>query len=115
LLVSLGISPIWKTIVDTPTPAPFPSGPDIAAEISRYCAVHPDAGDTLDGIIWWLMQQRFHDTRDEIAAAVESLIHKGLLHRRVLAEGTVLFCCRDVPAELQARPSGGDNAHNTGH
>lgn len=34
----------------------------IAAEIQRYCASHPDAGDTLDGIVWWLMQQRFQDT-----------------------------------------------------
>lgn len=95
-----------------------PSSPcsDIAAEISRYCAAHRDAGDTLDGIAWWLMQQRFHDTREEIAAAAESLLHKGVLYRRVLADGTVLFCRRPAFAQLQPHPDGGDdNAANTDH
>jgi len=86
------------SIVDNPNPAdPLPR-PDIAAEISRYCATHQDAGDTLDGIVWWLLHQRFHDTREEIAAAAESLTLQGVLHRRVLADGTVLFCCRAEPA-----------------
>jgi hypothetical protein len=77
--------------------------------------VHPDAGDTLDGIVWWLMRQRFHDVRDELTAAVESLLAKGLLHRRVLADGRVLFCCRPAPAASQPHPSSGDgNAAGTG-
>ncbi|MBT1539649.1 hypothetical protein B7R78_0021980 [Ralstonia solanacearum] len=65
----------------------------MAAEISRYCASHPDAGDTLDGIAWWLVQQRFRDTRDEIEAAAEGLLRSGVLRRRVLVDGTVLFYC----------------------
>jgi hypothetical protein len=115
-VVFLTIQPIWKTTVDNSGSAPSSPCSDIAAEISRYCAAHRDAGDTLDGIAWWLMQQRFHDTRDEIAAAAESLLHKGVLHRRVLADGTALFCCRPAFAQLQPDPAAGDdNAANTDH
>lgn len=96
--------------MDKPGAAPSAPTTDIAAEISRYCAAHPDAGDTLDGIAWWLIQQRFHDTRDELVAATESLLHHGLLHRRVLADGTVLFCCRRDAAALQPSPHSGDTS-----
>jgi len=85
--------------VDKPAPAPSTPCPDLAAAIGRYCAAHPEAGDTLDGIAWWLMQQRFHDTRDELAAAAESLLQQGLLGRRILADGRVLFYCRRGPLE----------------
>jgi hypothetical protein len=65
----------------------------IAAEIERYCALHPDAGDTLDGIAWWLMQQRHDDALAEIEAAVETLVQSGVLVRRQLVDGTMLICC----------------------
>ena len=81
----------------------------IAAEISRYCASHPDAGDTLDGIAWWLVQQRFRDTRDEIEAAVESLLRSGVLHRRVLVDGTVLFYCRPGPFDGDSSAGSADH------
>lgn len=66
----------------------------IADEIQCYCALHPDAGDTLDGIIFWLIQQRFQETRAEIEEAVELLVQRRLLERTVLVDGTVLFTCR---------------------
>ncbi|MNR46575.1 hypothetical protein D3C85_1655660 [compost metagenome] len=69
---------------------------NIAAEIKRYCSSHADAGDTLDGITWWLVQQRFQDTRAEIEAAAESLVRQGVLSRREMAGGSVLYCCRSV-------------------
>lgn len=93
-----------NTAVDPSHPS---SCQDIEAEISRYCAAHRDAGDTLDGIAWWLMRQRLHDTREQIAAAAERLLHRGLLYRRVLPDGTVLFCCRPDPAPSQPQPFGG--------
>nr|WP_311528315.1 hypothetical protein [uncultured Ralstonia sp.] len=86
-----------------------PASLSIAAEISRYCASHPDAGDTLDGIAWWLVQQRFRDTRDEIEAALESLLRSGLLHRRVLVDGTVLFYCRSGPSDGDDDAVGADH------
>jgi hypothetical protein len=72
----------------------------IAAEIERYCASHPDAGDTLEGIAWWLMLQRFQDTRADIEAAAESLVRRGVLERQVLADGSVLFSCRPPNQEM---------------
>jgi hypothetical protein len=69
---------------------------NIAAEIKRYCSSHADAGDTLDGITWWLVQQRFQDTRAEIEAAAESLVRQGVLGRREMIGGTVFYFSRSV-------------------
>lgn len=90
--------------MDRSDSARSPACLSIAAEISRYCASHPEAGDTLDGIAWWLVQQRFRDTLDEIEAAIESLLRSGVLRRRVLVDGTVLFYCGPGPSD------GGDSA-----
>jgi hypothetical protein len=74
---------------------------ELASEIGRYCARHPDARDTIDGIVWWLVQQRFEDTRAEVLDAADYLVECGILDRRTLADGSVLFCCR---AEGPRRP-----------
>jgi hypothetical protein len=68
----------------------------LAAEIERYCSRHPDARDTIDGIAWWLVQQRFEDARAEVQEAADYLVERGILERRPLADGTVLFCCRSA-------------------
>lgn len=66
----------------------------IAAEIQRYCESHPDAGDTVEGIVWWLTQQQPQATRAAIEEAAELLVRSGVLERRTLADGTVLLSCR---------------------
>jgi hypothetical protein len=70
---------------------------ELAARIERYCSLHPDANDTLDGVAWWLVQQHLQDTRAEIADAAEYLVERGILTRRQLSDGTVLFGCRSTP------------------
>ena len=65
---------------------------DTAEEISRYLAEHPDAADTLDGIQqWWLFRQRLDESLDLVSRAVEDLIRRGVVERRRLADGTILF------------------------
>jgi hypothetical protein len=67
----------------------------LAEAIRRYCAEHPDARDTLDGIAWWLALQRQGETREELRAAVESLVAQGLLVPHRLSDGSIVFGCSD--------------------
>jgi hypothetical protein len=67
----------------------------LADEIRRYCAEHPDARDTLEGIAWWLALQRHGETRDELRAAVDSLVAQGLLVQHRLVDGSIVFGCSD--------------------
>jgi len=69
------------------------STPELAAEISRYCANHPGARDTLEGIAWWLAMQRCGDTLDQLRAAVDLLIERKLLVRYHLNDGTAVYGC----------------------
>lgn len=65
----------------------------VAADIERYCATHPDACDSIDGLAWWVILQRFHDVRGEISAAVDQLVTRGVLQRHELQDGSVVFGC----------------------
>ena len=67
----------------------------LADEIRRYCAEHPDARDTIEGIAWWLALQRHGETREELRAAVDSLVAQGLLKVHRLSDGSVVFGCSD--------------------
>ena len=67
----------------------------LAEEIRRYCAEHPEARDTLDGIAWWLAMQRQGETLDDLRAAVDSLVAQGLLVQHRLSDGSVVYGCAD--------------------
>jgi hypothetical protein len=67
----------------------------LAEEIRRYCAEHPDARDTLEGIAWWLAMQRQNETLNDLRAAVDSLVAEGLLVEHRLSDGSVVFGCAD--------------------
>lgn len=71
------------------------SAPRLADEIRRYCALHPGARDTLEGIAWWLALQRQDDSREELRTAVDSLVEQGVLVRHRLSDGSVVFGCSD--------------------
>jgi hypothetical protein len=65
----------------------------LTAEISRYCAEHPGARDTLEGIAWWLAIQRSSDTLEELRAAVDVLIERNVLVPHRLTDGRTLYGC----------------------
>jgi hypothetical protein len=69
------------------------SAKDIASDIRRYCATHPHARDSLEGIAWWLALQRVEDERIELEHAVDALVQQGVLEARTLADGRVVFAC----------------------
>jgi len=57
---------------------PFKS--PIAYEILAYLVEHPQARDTLDGIVkWWLLEQRIRRQSAEVKEALAELVREGLV------------------------------------
>lgn len=65
---------------------------DPADEILAYLDAHPQAADSLEGIVlWWLPRQRFVEARARIQESLEQLVDRGLVERTRLPDGTVLY------------------------
>ena len=65
---------------------------DPSDEILAYLNAHPQAADSLEGIVlWWLPRQRFVEARDRIQESLDQLVDRGLVERTRLADGTVLY------------------------
>lgn len=61
-------------------------------EILRYLRAHPQAADTVDGIVmWWLPRQRYEEAVDRVQYALDDLVTRGLVDRITLVDGTVLY------------------------
>jgi len=68
---------------------------DLELVIARYCAEHPNAADTVDGVRrWWLADPA--RSLGEIEAALDSLVERGLLDIRRLPDGTAIYRSRPV-------------------
>jgi hypothetical protein len=61
-------------------------------EILAYLDAHPQAADSLEGIVlWWLPRQRFVEARERIQESLDELVERGLVKRTQLPDGTVLY------------------------
>ncbi len=57
-----------------------PGKDQIAREILSYLSDHPDAADTIDGIIqWWLLETKIEFQRKLVIDALERLVRGGLV------------------------------------
>ncbi|GAA0710443.1 hypothetical protein FHW84_004332 [Dyella sp. SG562] len=75
---------------------------EVEGAVLAYLTQHPDAADTLDGIVsWWLPQQRYVTERRRIEQALSHLVERGQLRRDRLPGGAVLYALnRADPAPL---------------
>jgi Fe2+ or Zn2+ uptake regulation protein len=65
---------------------------DPRREIIEYLRSHPDAADTVDGILdWWLPAQRYENAKNEIQQALHELVAQGLIKEVVLGNGNRLY------------------------
>jgi Fe2+ or Zn2+ uptake regulation protein len=63
-----------------------------SAEILRYLRAHPQAADTVDGIVmWWLPRQRYEEAIDRVQHALDDLVARGWVEKVTLVDGTVLY------------------------
>jgi len=75
--------------------------PEVERAVLAYLERHPDAADTLDGIVsWWLPQQRYEIERQRIEQALGHLVALGRLRCDRLPGGDVLYALNrpDSPA-----------------
>lgn len=55
----------------------------VAREILAYLAEHPDAQDTVEGIVeWWLLEQKIKRHTAQVKEALAELVAKGLVLER---------------------------------
>ena len=66
----------------------------VASAIRSYCAAHPQARDTIDGISWWVQMQLQDEFRSCVAEAVQLLTAEGTLERHLLEDGSEVFGCK---------------------
>ena len=63
----------------------------LAEEITNYLRAHPNAADTVDGVMkWWLREGRSSSTQ-EIARVLELLVVRGVLVRKQVTGGGQLY------------------------
>jgi hypothetical protein len=70
---------------------------EIKASVLAYLYRHPDAADTLDGIVnWWLPQQRYESACQRVQSALNELVAAGQLRRDTLPGGAALYTLNDA-------------------
>lgn len=71
-------------------------------ELLSYLARHPQAADSLDGILqWWRPRQRYETERGRIEEALEKLVQGNRIVKHRLIDGTTVYALR--------RPEAGDD------
>src|SRR5262245_31900134 len=78
------------------------SGP-LGYEILEYLLRHPEAGDTIEGIVeWWMLEQRIVHALEEVQGSVDELVARGLLlAHRALDGRTHYRLCSGKEAEIR--------------
>ena len=80
----------------------LPDRKQIAHEILAYLADHPDAEDTLDGIVqWWLLERKIKYQKNKVINALDELISDGyILKQATVAAGHVYVLNKNKKEEL---------------
>jgi Fe2+ or Zn2+ uptake regulation protein len=80
--------------------------PPPAPEILDYLARHPDAQDTIDGILhWWVLDACVKKWAPTIAETVAQLVEQGFLEQKRSADGKIFYhVSPHYLARLQQRP-----------
>jgi hypothetical protein len=64
----------------------------LSQRIISYLKKHPEAGDTLEGIVtWWLEQERIDRVVDDVAEVLRSLEKKGTVQAHRTQTGTTIY------------------------
>jgi hypothetical protein len=72
---------------------PTPSLPSPAPEILDYLVRHPEAQDTIDGILhWWVLDACIQKWAPKIAETVAQLVEQGFIEQKQSADGKIFYC-----------------------
>ena len=66
--------------------------PEIAQQVRNYLLMHPNAADSLHGVLrWWLPRQRYEESLDKMQQALEYLIAEGVVAKKILVGGEIVY------------------------
>lgn len=66
--------------------------PSPAPEILDYLARHPDAQDTIEGILhWWVLDAHIRKWAPKISETVKQLVEGGFLEKKASLDGHVFY------------------------
>jgi hypothetical protein len=68
---------------------------DVAQEIRRYLAAHPNASDTVEGVHSWWLPNRV--PRATVQKALDALAEDEVVHRRELPDGNHIYAAGPPP------------------
>lgn len=69
---------------------------EIERALLTYLRGHPQAADTLDGIVeWWLPLQRYETARQRVERSLDKLVANGTLRRDRMHDGATLYALHD--------------------
>jgi Fe2+ or Zn2+ uptake regulation protein len=64
----------------------------LRSDVLEYLAAHPEAADSVEGILgWWLPKQRYEKAKTKLQRVLESLAAEGLVERIQLVNGKVVY------------------------
>lgn len=65
---------------------------DIAGKIRRYLLDHPNAADSLEGIVhWWLVRQQVEFSAEKVKMALDYLVSNDLISKSTTVGGKVVY------------------------
>ncbi|TXI19273.1 MAG: hypothetical protein E6Q62_04570 [Nitrosomonas sp.] len=68
------------------------SNANIRKEILQYMQTHPDAADSLNGIVnWWLSNKYNAEDMKKVEYVLEQLINDGLVKKVALIDKTIIY------------------------
>lgn len=71
----------------------------LAQEVERYLSLYPGAADTLEGIArWWLVRTQVEALLPRVEAALDHLVDRGVLTRRLLPDGNCVYARANAPS-----------------
>lgn len=69
-----------------------PGEEEISREILAYLSDHPDAGDSLEGIVeWWLLERNIMRQKKAVLEALNSLVEQGWVLRYSDKNNKILY------------------------
>jgi Fe2+ or Zn2+ uptake regulation protein len=64
----------------------------LARQILRYLREHPEAQDTVEGImVWWVSERAIKQWLPQVRGSLETLVRHGYLEKRNMGDGSVLY------------------------
>ena len=79
----------------------------IADDIRRYLKDRKGGADTLEGVVrWWIMRQRLIEAENKVRDALDDLCSQGVIQRRTLSDGTVLYSSAKEESDSAAGEDG---------